>query len=80
MAIIIKFTGSEVTSKNGAQYTCSRKPHKSCRSRGSNLRVHFKNTRGTAQAMKDMHIQKATKYLKDITLKKHCVPFRRYNG
>ena len=30
--------------------------------------------------MKDMHIQKATKYLKDITLKKQCVPFRRYNG
>ncbi|KAG8131264.1 hypothetical protein E2320_017870 [Naja naja] len=23
---------------------------------------------------------KATKYLKDVTLKKQCVPFRRYNG
>ncbi|XP_057551838.1 60S ribosomal protein L17-like [Hippopotamus amphibius kiboko] len=55
-------------------------PTKSCTSRGSNLHVHFKNTRETAQAMKGMHIRKATKYLKDVTLKKQCVPFRRYNG
>ena len=27
-----------------------------------------------------MHIRKATKYLKDVTLKKQYVPFRRYNG
>uniref|UniRef100_A0A8B9XF25 Large ribosomal subunit protein uL22 n=1 Tax=Bos mutus grunniens TaxID=30521 RepID=A0A8B9XF25_BOSMU len=27
-----------------------------------------------------MHIRKATKYLKDVTLKKQCVPFRRYHG
>uniref|UniRef100_A0A4W2IIH1 Large ribosomal subunit protein uL22 n=1 Tax=Bos indicus x Bos taurus TaxID=30522 RepID=A0A4W2IIH1_BOBOX len=45
-------------------------PTKSCKSRGSNLRVHFKNTRETAQAIKGMHIRKATKYLKDVTLKK----------
>lgn len=55
-------------------------PTKSCKSRGSNLRVHFKNTRETAQAIKGMHIRKATKYLKDVTLQKQCVPFRRYNG
>ena len=55
-------------------------PTKSCKSRGSNLRVHFKNTRETAQAIKGMHIRKATKYLKDVTLKKQRVPFRRYNG
>uniref|UniRef100_A0A8C8SD44 Large ribosomal subunit protein uL22 n=1 Tax=Pelusios castaneus TaxID=367368 RepID=A0A8C8SD44_9SAUR len=47
---------------------------------GSNLRVHFKNTRETAQAIRGMHIRKATKYLKDVTLKKQCVPFHRYNG
>ncbi|ELW69311.1 60S ribosomal protein L17 [Tupaia chinensis] len=28
-------------------------PTKSCKSRGSNLRVHFKNTRETAQAIKE---------------------------
>ncbi|XP_017657074.1 60S ribosomal protein L17-like [Nannospalax galili] len=55
-------------------------PTKSCKSRGSNLCVHFKNTCETAQAIKVMHIQKATKYLKDVTLKKLYVPFRRYNG
>ncbi|KAL4833425.1 hypothetical protein H8958_018543, partial [Nasalis larvatus] len=49
-------------------------PTKSRKSRGSNLRVHFKNTRETAQAIKGMHIQKATKYLKDVTLQKQCVP------
>ncbi|ELR46686.1 hypothetical protein M91_04405, partial [Bos mutus] len=55
-------------------------PTKSCKSRGSNLRVHFKNTHETAQAIKGMHIRKATKYLKDVTLKKQCVPFHHYNG
>ena len=55
-------------------------PTKSCKSRGSNLRVHFKNTRETTQAIKGMHIRKATKYLKDVTLKKQRVPFRRYSG
>uniref|UniRef100_A0A2K6C2H7 Large ribosomal subunit protein uL22 n=1 Tax=Macaca nemestrina TaxID=9545 RepID=A0A2K6C2H7_MACNE len=55
-------------------------PTKSCKSRGSNLRVHFKNTHETAQATKGMHIRKAMKYLKDVTLQKQCVPFRRYNG
>ena len=34
----------------------------------------------TAQAVKGMHIRKATKYLKDVTFKKQRVPFRRYNG
>ncbi|XP_059943064.1 large ribosomal subunit protein uL22-like [Mesoplodon densirostris] len=55
-------------------------PTKSCKSRGSTLRVHFKNARETAQAIKGMHIRKATKYLKDVTLKKQSVPFRHYNG
>ena len=55
-------------------------PTKSCKSRGLNLRVHFKNTRETAQAIKGMHIRKATKYPKDATLKTQCVPFCRYNG
>ncbi|EGV93202.1 60S ribosomal protein L17 [Cricetulus griseus] len=55
-------------------------PTKSCKSRGSNLQVHFKNTGETVQAIKGMHIRKATKYLKDVTLKKQCVPFRQYNG
>ncbi|PWA26359.1 hypothetical protein CCH79_00018152 [Gambusia affinis] len=55
-------------------------PTKSCKARGSNLRVHFKNTRETAQAIKGMHIRKANKYLRDVIVKHQCVPFRRYNG
>jgi large subunit ribosomal protein L17e len=55
-------------------------PTKSCKSRGANLRVHFKNTQETSQAIKGMHIRKVTKYLKDVTLKKQCVPFWPYNG
>ncbi|XP_046864499.1 60S ribosomal protein L17-like [Xenia sp. Carnegie-2017] len=55
-------------------------PTKSCKARGSNLRVHFKNTRETAQAIKHMHIRKANRYLKDVVAKKQIVPFRRFKG
>merc|ERR1712083_1029841 len=55
-------------------------PTKSCKARGSYLRVHFKNTRETAQAIKHMHIRKATKYLKDVLEKKQIIPFRRFAG
>ncbi|XP_011679723.1 60S ribosomal protein L17 [Strongylocentrotus purpuratus] len=53
---------------------------KSCKARGSYLRVHFKNTRETAQAIKHMHVRKAIRFLKDVTNKKQCVPFRRFNA
>ncbi|XP_069792441.1 large ribosomal subunit protein uL22-like [Narcine bancroftii] len=55
-------------------------PTKSCKARSSNLRVHFKNTRETAQTIKGMHIRWATKFLKDVVNKRQCVPFRHYNG
>merc|ERR1711936_1341818 len=55
-------------------------PAKSCKARGSNLRVHFKNTRETAQAIKGLHIRKATQYLKDVIDHKRCIPFRRFCG
>jgi large subunit ribosomal protein L17e len=44
------------------------------------LRVHFKNTRETAMAIKGMHLRKAMRYLTDVTEKKQIVPFRRFNG
>merc|ERR1712038_1974959 len=53
---------------------------KSAKARGSHLRVHFKNTRETAQAIKHMHLRRAQKYLKNVIDKKEIVPFRRYNG
>merc|ERR1712142_147682 len=55
-------------------------PTKSCKARGSYLRVHFKNTRETAQAIKKMHIRKANRYLKDVIAKKQIIPFRRFSG
>ena len=33
-----------------------------------------------AQAIKGLHIRKASKYLKDVTLKKQCVPLHCYSG
>ena len=55
-------------------------PTKSCKARGSYLRVHFKNTRETAQAIKKMHIRKAYRYLKDVIAQKQIIPFRRFSG
>ena len=70
----------EVTCEDGHYSLDPENPTKSCKSRGSNLHVHFKNTQETAQVINGMHIHKATKYLKDVTLKKQCVPFRCNGG
>merc|ERR1712206_14281 len=47
---------------------------------GDDLRVHFKNTYETAQAIKGMNLKAAQKYLEDVCEKKQCVPFRRFRG
>ncbi|KAG4074163.1 hypothetical protein HA402_014368 [Bradysia odoriphaga] len=62
------------------RYTEPENATKSCKSRGSHLRVHFKNTHETAQAIKHMPLRRAQRYLKSVTEKKECVPFRRFNG
>lgn len=48
--------------------------------RGSDLRVHFKNTRETAFALRKLSLNKAKKYLEDVIAHKRCIPFRRYQG
>mmetsp|Transcript_32192 Transcript_32192/g.81816 ORF Transcript_32192/g.81816 Transcript_32192/m.81816 type:complete len:187 (-) Transcript_32192:102-662(-) len=53
---------------------------KCAKARGSDLRVHFKNTRETAFALRKMDLNKAKKYLEDVLAHKRAVPFRRYNG
>lgn len=61
----------------------SREPEiaaKSCKARGSNLRVHFKNTCETANAIRKMPLKRAVAYLKNVVNHKECVPFRRFNG
>merc|ERR1739842_19824 len=52
----------------------------SAKAKGSNLRVHFKNTRETAQAIKSMPLHRASKYLKNVIAHKEIVPFRRFMG
>merc|ERR1712187_380817 len=53
---------------------------KSAKAKGSNLRVHFKNTRETAQAIKKMPLHRATTYLKNVVEQKEIIPFRRFMG
>uniref|UniRef100_A0A5S6QUT7 Large ribosomal subunit protein uL22 n=1 Tax=Trichuris muris TaxID=70415 RepID=A0A5S6QUT7_TRIMR len=53
---------------------------KSCKARGSDLRVHFKNTRETARVLKNMTLRRAVTYLKNVIAKKEIVPFRRFKG
>ena len=55
-------------------------PGKSCKTRGSYLRVHFKNTREAAHALKRMTLRRATRYLKNVINKKEIIPFKRFNG
>merc|ERR1711874_830293 len=53
---------------------------KSAKARGTNLRVHFKNTRETAQAIKKMPLNRAKAYLKNVINQKEIIPFRRFMG
>merc|ERR1712165_656300 len=53
---------------------------KTAKAKGSNLRVHFKNTRETAQAIKKMPLSRASRYLKNVIAQKEIIPFRRFMG
>jgi len=53
---------------------------KSARSRGSYLRVSFKNTRETAQAINGWKLERALQFLENVKEHKEAVPMRRYAG
>jgi large subunit ribosomal protein L17e len=53
---------------------------KSARARGSYLRVSFKNTRETAQAINGYKFERAVTYLENVLEKKEAIPMRRYAG
>merc|ERR1711881_194433 len=53
---------------------------KSARARGSYLRVSYKNTRETAQAINGWKLDRAVKYLENVQELKAAVPMRRYAG
>eukprot|EP00439_Symbiodinium_sp_Y106_P073683 s126_g13.t4 len=58
----------------------SKNPSKACKAQGVDLRVHYKNTYETAQAIKGMTLTNAKQYLLDVCEKKRCIPFRKYTG
>merc|ERR1712093_284269 len=53
---------------------------KSASARGSYLRVSFKNTRETAQAINGWKLDRALKFLENVKEHKEAVPMRRYAG
>jgi len=53
---------------------------KACKARGSNLRVHYKNTRETAAAILGYSLKKAKKYLTEVIAHKDIIPFRVHNS
>jgi len=61
----------------------SKKPKnaaKSVKSRGSYLRVHFKNTHEAAAAVAGWKLSKALAYLDAVKDHKRCIPFRHFAG
>lgn len=55
-------------------------PAKSASARGSYLRVSFKNTRETAQAINGWNLERAKKYLDQVLEHQRAIPFRRFNS
>ncbi|KAI7856857.1 50S ribosomal protein L22 [Circinella umbellata] len=53
---------------------------KAAKSRGSYLRVHFKNTHEVAVAIQGLKLSKAYSYLQNVTEHKQVIPFRHFNG
>ncbi|CAI8604921.1 unnamed protein product [Vicia faba] len=51
---------------------------KSTKARGADLRIHFKNTRETAFAIRKLPLTKAKRYLEDVLAHKQAIPFRRF--
>ncbi|KAH7664104.1 Ribosomal protein L22/L17 protein [Dioscorea alata] len=61
----------------------SREPEnstKSAKAMGRDLRVHFKNTRETAHALRKLPLAKAKRYLEDVIAHKQAIPFTRFCG
>merc|ERR1712091_785922 len=53
---------------------------KSSKAKCTDLRVHFKNTRESAMAIKKMGLLQAKQYLEDVLEHKRCIVFRRFCG
>merc|ERR1719261_655112 len=53
---------------------------KSCKARGTDLRVHFKNMRETAMNIKGRSLSDAQGFLNSVMKMERCVVFRRFCG
>ena len=53
-------------------------PTKAAKAKGSDMRIHFKNTYEVADAIRGMKLEKAMRYLQDVIEHKQCIPFRKY--
>ncbi|EGG18399.1 S60 ribosomal protein L17 [Cavenderia fasciculata] len=62
-----------------SHFAAPQNPEKVAKSRGDDLRVHFKNTRETAMAIKGMFTLRAKQYLINVLRHRDCIPFRRFN-
>lgn len=62
------------------RYAVTANPARSASARGSYLRVSYKNSRETAQAVSGWNLQKAKKYLDQVLEHERVIPFRRFNG
>eukprot|EP00178_Gracilaria_changii_P008238 TRINITY_DN25308_c0_g1_i1.p2 TRINITY_DN25308_c0_g1~~TRINITY_DN25308_c0_g1_i1.p2 ORF type:complete len:199 (+),score=18.30 TRINITY_DN25308_c0_g1_i1:58-597(+) len=51
---------------------------RTAKARGSDLRVHFKNTINVMNVIKGMPLKKAQQYLKDVLAHKRVIPFKKY--
>ncbi|CAN3359400.1 large ribosomal subunit protein uL22 [Diutina catenulata] len=55
-------------------------PAKSVKAKGNYLRVSFKNTRETAQAINGQNVDKALAYFERVLTHDDVIPFRRFNS
>lgn len=61
-------------------YSVKEELQNACRAKATGLRVHFKNTTETANAIRGLTVKRAMAYLKNVIARKECVPFKRFNG
>eukprot|EP01061_Rhynchopus_euleeides_P007935 TRINITY_DN16_c0_g3_i3.p1 TRINITY_DN16_c0_g3~~TRINITY_DN16_c0_g3_i3.p1 ORF type:complete len:213 (+),score=63.52 TRINITY_DN16_c0_g3_i3:73-639(+) len=47
--------------------------------KGSDMRIHFKNTWQVARTLRGMTLKKAQKYLEDVLEHKRCIPYIRFS-
>jgi large subunit ribosomal protein L17e len=62
------------------KYSVQKPAEGAASAKASGIRVHFKNTRETINAIRGYSLTKAQKYLKDVLAHKDAIPFRVHTG